>query len=154
MIDDWLNKGHMYFNIFVFCFWWTNQELKQWTVTVELLKQTTPKNCIFMPFLDTNIHLTTKPYNFDIKCQSNSKSYDRHVFLGPILERVRIFINSWRFFQQERVLWGWLAGPSLSRGRVSGCGLWRNWKVTGDTQQVTHDTWHMTPNTWHLTWDT
>ena len=35
-----------------------------------------------MPFLDTNSHLTTKSYNFDIKCQSNSESYDRHVFLG------------------------------------------------------------------------
>ena len=35
-----------------------------------------------MPFLDTNSHLTTKPYNFDIKCQGNSKSYDRHGFFG------------------------------------------------------------------------
>ena len=33
-----------------------------------------------MPFLDTNSHLTTKPYNFDIKCQSNSESYDQHSF--------------------------------------------------------------------------
>ena len=33
-----------------------------------------------MPFLDTNSHLTTKPYNFDIKCQRNSESYDRHGF--------------------------------------------------------------------------
>ena len=35
-----------------------------------------------MPFLDTNSHLSTKPHNFDIKCQSNSESYDRHGFLG------------------------------------------------------------------------
>ena len=35
-----------------------------------------------MPFLDTKRHLTTKPYNFDIKCQSNSESFDRHGFLG------------------------------------------------------------------------
>ena len=35
-----------------------------------------------MPFVDTNSHLTTKPYNFDIKCQSNSESYDRHSFFG------------------------------------------------------------------------
>ena len=33
-----------------------------------------------MPFLDTNSHPTTKPYNFDIKCQGNSESYDRHGF--------------------------------------------------------------------------
>ena len=35
-----------------------------------------------MPFLDTNSHLTTKPYNFAIKCQSNSESYDRYSFFG------------------------------------------------------------------------
>ena len=34
-----------------------------------------------MPFVDTNSHLTTKPSNFDIKCQSNSESYDQHGFL-------------------------------------------------------------------------
>ena len=35
-----------------------------------------------MPFVDTNSRLTTKPRNFDIKCQSNSESYDRHSFYG------------------------------------------------------------------------
>ena len=35
-----------------------------------------------MPFLDTNSHRTTKPYNFDIKCPSNSESYDQHGFFG------------------------------------------------------------------------
>ena len=53
-----------------------------------------------MPFLDTNSHLTIKPYNLDIKCQSNSESYDQHVFLrtkfrvgqvGPI--KLTILIN-------------------------------------------------------------
>ena len=43
-----------------------------------------------MPFLDTNTQLTTKPYNFDIKCQSNSESYDRHGLWGPSLGGVRI----------------------------------------------------------------
>ena len=50
-----------------------------------LLKPTTPKNCIFMPFLDTNSYLTTKPYNFDIKCKSNSESYDWHSFFRTML---------------------------------------------------------------------
>ena len=54
-------------------------------VKVELLKPTKPKICIFMPFVDTNSHLTTKPSYFDIKCHSNSESYDRHGFLGPTL---------------------------------------------------------------------
>ena len=35
---------------YVFNFWWTNQE--KWTEKVELLKPTTPKNFIFMPFVD------------------------------------------------------------------------------------------------------
>ena len=35
-----------------------------------------------MPFLKTKSHPTTKPYNFDIECQSNSKSYDRYSFFG------------------------------------------------------------------------
>ena len=35
-----------------------------------------------MPFVDTNSYLTTKPSNFDIKCQSKSESYDQHGFFG------------------------------------------------------------------------
>ena len=47
-----------------------------------------------MPFLDTNIHLTTKPYNFDIKCRFNSESYDQHGFFGTKFRGVRvIFLN-------------------------------------------------------------
>ena len=30
-----------------------------------------------MPYVDTNSHLTKKLHNFDIKCHSNSDSYDR-----------------------------------------------------------------------------
>ena len=30
-----------------------------------------------MPFVDTNSHLMTKPFYFDIMCHSNSESYDR-----------------------------------------------------------------------------
>ena len=53
-----------------------------------------------MPFLDTNSHLTTKPYNFDIKCQSNSESYDWHNFFETkfrggqiVLLLVGVFFN-------------------------------------------------------------
>ena len=35
-----------------------------------------------MPFLDTNSNLATKPEYFDIKCPSNSESYDWHGFFG------------------------------------------------------------------------
>ena len=110
--DRWMSQQRTHKFEYVFCFWWTNQELKKYTVKVELLKPTTPKNCIFMPFLDTNSHLTTKPYNFDIKCQSNSESYDRHSFFWDQVQGGSEFVNNCRrFFQRERVLWGWLAGP-------------------------------------------
>ena len=33
-----------------------------------------------MPFVDLNCHLMTKKYNFYIKCQCNSESYDRHIY--------------------------------------------------------------------------
>ena len=66
-----------------------------------------------MPFLDTNSHLTTKPQNFEIKCPSNSESYDCHGFFGTKFRGVRVFfINGGSFFQRERVLWGWLFGTS------------------------------------------
>ena len=45
-----------------------------------------------MPFLVTNSHLATKPYNLDIKCQSNSESYDQYVFFILSLVGVRIFL--------------------------------------------------------------
>ena len=97
-----------------FCFWWTNQEPKQLTVKVELLKQTTPKNCIFMLFLWANSHLMTKPYNFDIKCKSNSESYDQHsFFVTKFMGGQTNLLTVGGFFQRERVLWGWLAGPCL-----------------------------------------
>jgi len=45
-----------------------------------------------MPFLDTNSHLTIKPYNLDIKCQSNSESYDQHGFFGTKLRGGQKFL--------------------------------------------------------------
>ena len=114
--DRWLSQQRTHKFEYVFGCLWINQELKQQTVKVKLLKPTTPKNCIFMPFLDTNSHLTTKPYNFDIKCQSNSESYDQHGFCGTKFRAGSEFFNDGgSFLQRERVLWGWLAGPSLSK---------------------------------------
>ena len=60
----------------------TNQKLKKKSVKVELLEPTTTKICNFMQFVDTNSYLTTKPSNFDLKCQSNSESYDRHILFA------------------------------------------------------------------------
>ena len=55
-----------------------------------------------MPFQDTNSHLTTKPYNFGIKCQTNSESYDRHGFLGTKLMGGQNFVLTVVGFFNER----------------------------------------------------
>ena len=55
-----------------------------------------------MPFLDTNSHLTTKPYNFDIKCHSNSESYDRHGFFGTKFRGGQNFLLTVGIFYNER----------------------------------------------------
>ena len=68
-----------------------------------------------MPFVDTNSHLTNKRYNFDIKCQSNSEHYDRHIFLGSSLGWVKKFHLQWVVFPTKesnlRLTGGkWIAG--------------------------------------------
>ena len=58
------------------------QDLKQQSAKVEPLKLTTQKNCIFRPFVDTNTHLTTKTYNFDIASLCHSESNELHGCYG------------------------------------------------------------------------
>ena len=71
----------------------------------ELFKFTTPNDCLCMPFGDRKSLLTTKPYNFDIRCQCNSESYEQHSFRWEVFLRmttlIRIFIYAGRFFQPE-----------------------------------------------------
>ena len=55
-----------------------------------------------MPFVDTNSHLTTKPSNLDIKCHSNSESYDRHVFFGTNFRGGQNFLFAVGGFFNER----------------------------------------------------
>ena len=55
-----------------------------------------------MPFVDTNSHLTTKPSNFDIKCHSNSESYDRHGFFGTKFRGGQNFLFTVGGFFNER----------------------------------------------------
>ena len=65
-----------------------------------------------MPFLDTNSHLTTKPYNFDINVQAILKAMIDTVFLGPSLGGVRFFLLPVRVFFNKREYSG--AGWPLS----------------------------------------
>ena len=71
-----------------------------------------------MPFVDTNSHLATKPYNFDIKCQSNSESYDQHIFFGTKFRGGQNFYLIWEVFPtRESTLgltgWTFLYGPTI-----------------------------------------
>ena len=76
------------------------------------------KICIYMPFIDTNNHLTTEPYNFEIKCHCNSESYDWYGFFGTKCRAHNLFFLCGNvFFPKERVLLGWLAGPSPTNKR-------------------------------------
>ena len=96
--DRWLSqqRTHQFEHVF-FC-WWTNLELKQLTVKVELLKPTTPKNCIFMPFYTTwqpNHTILTSSVTAILKAMINT------IFIGPSLGGSEFCINGGRFFNER-----------------------------------------------------
>ena len=72
-----------------------------------------------MPFLDTNSHLTTKLYNFDIKCHSNSESYDQQVFFGTKFRggEIFFFFTIGGFPNERECSWADLLIPLLRKER-------------------------------------
>ena len=100
MIYSRVHKENTQFNMvkknLVNKLWASAVNSKNW-----IFKSTTYIICIVMLFGDTNSLLTTKPYNFDIKCQCNSKSYEIR-FLGPRLGVVWFSIYIERFFFWKR----------------------------------------------------
>ena len=62
---------------------------------------------IFLLFHFTKSHLTTKPYNFDIKCQCNLESYKQQIFFGTKFRGGVVFFKIMMgvFFWQD-----WLTG--------------------------------------------
>ena len=54
-----------------------------------------------MPFLDTNSHLITKPYNVDIKCQINSESNDQQGFFETQFRGVQKYLRTVGGFYNE-----------------------------------------------------
>ena len=117
--DIWLSQQRTNKIGYALCCWWTNQELKQKTVKVQILRLTTTKKVFVMPFGDTNTHLMTEQYNFYIKCNGNSESYDQHGTLEPNLGGVRIVIDHESFFLSTREKTLWLNGWTLSYGTLS-----------------------------------
>ena len=84
MTDDGFNKGHTNFNMFSVFWWKKNRSLSSRQSKLNFWKLH-PTIVFCMPLVDTNSNVTTKPYNLDIKCQSNSESYDQYSLLALIL---------------------------------------------------------------------
>ena len=72
MIDNWIHNGHTKLNLFSVL----GEQMKS------LCSKQSKFNGICRLFVVTNSQLTTKTYNFDIKCQNISESYDHHGFYG------------------------------------------------------------------------
>ena len=111
MTDDWLCRGHTKLNMFSVLiksliskqgklnFW--NQLHQKIAFLCRLLTPTAtgqPKHTIFTSSVTAILKAITDT-----------------VLLGPGLGMTRVFTCIWGFVQQERVLWGWLAGPSHTR---------------------------------------
>ena len=74
------------------------------------------------PFLKTNSHLTTKPYNFDLKCRYNLESYYKYGCFDTKFRGVRVFYYlTWKvIFTRESTLGltVWAFSYSISLYRV------------------------------------
>ena len=81
LIDDLVHKRHTKFNMFPL-FDKQIQSICSKQSKYNFCIGLHPKKNSFWPFVDTIIHLRTKPNNFDIQCCSNSERYDQHCFFG------------------------------------------------------------------------
>ena len=111
MIDDWLNKGNTNLNMF-FVVGEQIRSLSSKELKLNFWNQLHPK----IAFYAVSGHKQS-PDNQTIQFWHQvSKEFWKlwltHFFLGPSLGGVRFLKNGGRFFQRERVLCGWLAGPS------------------------------------------
>ena len=112
MIDDWFNKGNTNLNM-CFCCWWTNQELKQKIVRVDLLKPTTAKKWHFYAVPGHKQPPDNQIIQFWHQVPKQFwKLWPTHFFGTEFKGGHNVFIYSGRLSQRERVLWGWLAGSS------------------------------------------
>ena len=111
MIDDWVNKEHTNLNMF--------------SVVGEHIRSLSSKQSKFNFWNQLHQKIaflcrfwtqtTTWRQNHTIWHQVSRqfwKLWLTQFFWDQEKGWSEFFINSWKFFQQERVLWGWLAGPS------------------------------------------
>ena len=112
MIDDWVNKGHTNLNMFSV----VGEQIRSLSSKQSKLNfwnQLHPKIAFLCP--GHKQLPDTKPYNLDIKCKSNSESYDRHGFFGTKFRGSQNFVLTVGGFFNEREYFGadWLV-PILS----------------------------------------
>ena len=102
-VDDWVHKGHTKLNMFsVF-----GEQIKRLSSKPSKLNCETDytQNCIFMPFVDTNSHLKTKPHVLRSSLRTILKVMTNTEFLGPSLREVTILYSWWEVFPtRESVL--------------------------------------------------
>ena len=110
MIDDLVYEGYM--KLYIFSFFAENLGVYAISSQSYFVNTNITKNDIFMQFLDTNSHLKTKPYNFDIRCQCNSKSYPQYFFCccTKFRKGISFFLMAAGFFLNKREYFGadWL----------------------------------------------
>ena len=115
MIDDWVIKGHTNVNMFSV----VGEQIRSLSSIQSKLN--------FWNRLHPKIAFLCRFWTQTVKWRSNHTigTSSVKVTLKAILDTVfwdqfkggsELFINSGKFFQQERVLWGWLAGPSRMQG--------------------------------------
>ena len=111
MIDDWVNKGHTNVNMFSF----VGEQIRSISSKQSKLhfwNRLHPKIAFLCRFRTQTV--TWRP-NHTILTSSVKvilKAMIDTFFLDQVKKRSELLINSENFFQQQRVLWGWLAGSS------------------------------------------
>ena len=100
--NKWMSQQRTHKFEYVFRCWWINQELKQKQSKLNFWNQLQPKRAFLCRFWTKNSHLSTKPYNFDIKYPSNSESYDHHGFFGTMFRGGQSFLLKVEVFFNER----------------------------------------------------
>ena len=127
MIDDWTHKEHTVLNMFSV----SGEQIRSLSSKQSKLNfwNRLHQKIAFLRRLLTQT-ATWRPNHiiFSSSVKAILKAMTDTDFLGPSLGVVRIFLFTvGGFFQQERVLWGWLPGPSRTMNQKWSTGRNLHW---------------------------
>ena len=126
---DWVNKGHTNLNMFsvigekIRSLGGKHSKLNFWN-------QLHPKIAFLCCFWTETA--TLRQFSHQLSKQF-WKPWSTRFFRDQVTGASEFFIKIGRFFQRERVLWGWLADPSLrdlGNFRLLGLQTWKFWQCT------------------------